>query len=95
MLGNRIGWNVVSQLATLEQSAEAKFGNAEWGPEANEAMIKDVKDFLIPFSNTSTMGDLINATPAENISRVFLEDKLFDSWHHGRVVLIGDACHKV
>ncbi|KAH7051615.1 hypothetical protein BKA57DRAFT_503384 [Linnemannia elongata] len=95
VLGNRIGWNVVSQLATLEQSAEAKFGNAEWGPEANEAMIKDVKDFLIPFSNTSTMGDLINATPAENISRVFLEDKLFDSWHHGRVVLIGDACHKL
>ncbi|KAF9144978.1 hypothetical protein BGX30_010800 [Mortierella sp. GBA39] len=94
VLGNRIGWNVVSQLATLEQSAEAKFGNAEWGPEANEAMINDAKDFLIPFGNT-TMGELINATPTENISRVYLEDKLFESWHHGRVVLIGDACHKL
>ncbi|KAG0291988.1 hypothetical protein BGZ96_004654, partial [Linnemannia gamsii] len=37
--------------------------------EANEAMIKDVRDFLIPFANpTSTMSMLINATPPENIS---------------------------
>ncbi|KAG9320405.1 hypothetical protein KVV02_005223 [Mortierella alpina] len=27
-------------------------------------------------------------------SSVFLEDKLFETWHSGRTVLIGDAAHK-
>ncbi|KAF9142595.1 hypothetical protein BG015_000745 [Linnemannia schmuckeri] len=65
-----------------------------WGSETSEPMIKEVRDFLIPFGN-NTLGDLIDATPRDNISRVFLEDKLFETWHHGRTVLIGDACHKL
>lgn len=56
-------------------------------------MIAEVKDFLTPFGGT--MGELIAATPRDKISRVFLEDKLFETWHAGRTVLIGDACHKV
>lgn len=56
-------------------------------------MIAEVKDFLTPFGGT--MGELISATPRDKISRVFLEDKLFETWHAGRTVLIGDACHKV
>lgn len=52
-------------------------------------MIKEVRDFLIPIGGT--MGDLIDSSPRETISRVFLEDKLFDTWHDGRTVLIGDG----
>lgn len=52
-------------------------------------MIKEVRDFLIPFGGT--LGDLIDATPRDNISRVFLEDKLFETWHYGRTVLVGDG----
>ncbi|KAF9411556.1 hypothetical protein BGZ76_005331, partial [Entomortierella beljakovae] len=26
---------------------------------------------------------------------VYLEEKLFKTWHHSRTVLIGDACHKL
>src|SRR5689334_22040743 len=63
--------------------------NSEWGPETSEPMIKEVRDFLIPFGGT--LGDLIDATPRDNISRVFLEDKMFETWHHGRTVLIGDG----
>jgi hypothetical protein len=53
-------------------------------------MIQQVRDFRVPFGN-NTLGDLIDATPRENISKVFLEDKLFDTWNHGRTVLIGDG----
>ncbi|KAG0070031.1 hypothetical protein BGZ90_012783 [Linnemannia elongata] len=87
--GNRICWNVKLQLS-LEESTEHRFKNSEWGPQSNEAMIKEVRDFLIPFGD-NTLGDLIDATPRENISKVFLEDKLFDTWNHGRTVLIGDG----
>lgn len=53
-------------------------------------MIQAVRDFRIPFGS-HTLGDLIDATPRETISRVFLEDKLFETWNQGRTVLIGDG----
>ncbi|KAF9170396.1 hypothetical protein BGX20_009019 [Mortierella sp. AD010] len=88
---NQICWSVVKQLGS-EESEDEMFRNSEWGPQSNEAMISEVKDLRIP---TGTLGDLIDATPKEYISRVFLEDKLFETWHDRRVVLIGDACHKM
>lgn len=91
--GNRICWNAILQLSTVKEASEHKFKNSEWGPETSEPMIKEVRDFLIPFGGT--LGELIDATPRDNISRVFLEDKLFETWHYGRTVLVGDACHKL
>ncbi|KAF9147580.1 hypothetical protein BG015_010739 [Linnemannia schmuckeri] len=41
------------------------------------------------------MGDLFDHTPREVVSKVVLEEKLYQTWYHGRVVLIGDACHKM
>ncbi|KFH67579.1 hypothetical protein MVEG_06311 [Podila verticillata NRRL 6337] len=69
---------------------EESFRNSEWTPEANEAIIRDAANFKTPHG---TICCLIEQTPKELISRVFLEDKLFETWHHGRTVLIGDACH--
>ncbi|KAG0376744.1 hypothetical protein BGX24_007290 [Mortierella sp. AD032] len=80
-------------LATVEDATEHKFKNSEWGGDSSDPMIKEVRDFPIPLGGL--LGDLIDATPRDNISRVSLEDKLFDTWHHGRTVLIGDACHKL
>ncbi|CAO3563740.1 unnamed protein product [Mortierella alpina] len=91
--GNKICWSVVSQLGSLTQSDDHRFRNSEWGPGSNDRTIKDVREFLVPFG--CTMSDLIDATPHEKISRVFLEDKLFETWHWGRTVLIGDAAHKL
>ncbi|KAF9318009.1 hypothetical protein BGZ91_005241 [Linnemannia elongata] len=42
-----------------------------------------------------TMGDLYELTPKDLISKVMLEEKVFKTWHHGRCVLMGDACHKL
>jgi len=85
---NRICWFVVYQLANEAESEEIKFRNSEWGPEFHGQMIEAVRDFRVP---SGTLGNLINHTPKDNISRVFLEDKLFKTWTHGRTVLIGDG----
>ncbi|KAF9379885.1 hypothetical protein CPB97_008697 [Podila verticillata] len=72
------------------------FRNSEWGPEAAEQMCKEVRDFPVPGGNGQlVLGDLIDRTPKEYISKVMLEEKLFDTWYGGRTVLLGDACHKM
>ncbi|KAF9210710.1 hypothetical protein BGZ59_009069 [Podila verticillata] len=72
------------------------FRNSEWGPEAAEQMCKEVRDFAIPGGDGSlTMADLIDNTPKHLISKVMLEEKVFDTWYYGRTVLLGDACHKM
>ncbi|KAI1314308.1 hypothetical protein EDD11_002292 [Mortierella claussenii] len=89
---NKICWSVQLQLAAADKAECAQHKNAEWTPEANEKMIEAIYNFRTPYG---ILGDLIDKTPRELISKVFLEDKLFETWHHGRTVLIGDACHKL
>ncbi|KAG0350907.1 hypothetical protein BG005_009577, partial [Podila minutissima] len=74
------------------------FRNSEWGPEAAEAMCKKVRDLKVPGGKEGhvlTIGDLIDNTPKERISKVMLEEKVFHTWHSGRTVLLGDSCHKL
>ena len=82
---------------------EARFRNSEWSPESNEKMIQKIRNFPIKHygddgegkDEQRTLGDLIDATDPALISKVFLEVKLYETWHHGRTVLIGDAVHKM
>lgn len=70
------------------------FRNSEWGPEAAEAMCKKVRDLKVPGGKEGhvlTIGDLIDNTPKERISKVMLEEKVFHTWHSGRTVLLGDC----
>ncbi|KAF9348866.1 hypothetical protein BGX34_002202 [Mortierella sp. NVP85] len=85
---NQICWGLGVQLSESEAKA-LQFRNSEWGPESNEAMIKEFENEQCPWGGT--MGDLIRDTPPELVSKVFLEDKLFKTWFHGRTVLIGDG----
>ncbi|KAF9372250.1 hypothetical protein CPC16_002531 [Podila verticillata] len=88
---NTVCWMVLRHLDTkASRELESSFRNSEWGPEAAEAMCKEVRDFPIPRANM-TIGDLIDATPKELISKVMLEEKIFDTWHGGRTVLLGDG----
>ncbi|KAF9106587.1 hypothetical protein BGX27_009104, partial [Mortierella sp. AM989] len=89
---NQVCWALGIQLSE-SQAKEQQFRNSEWGPEANDAMIKEFKDLLCPWGGT--MGEIIENTPRDLISKVFLEEKFFKTWYHGRTVLIGDACHKM
>ncbi|KAF8930081.1 hypothetical protein BGZ58_008479 [Dissophora ornata] len=89
--GNKICWNVVLQL-DVSASEDEQFRNSEWSSDANRKMINSVCHFKTTYG---TMGDLFDSTPEEQISRVFLEDILYETWNCSRTVIIGDAAHKV
>ncbi|KAF9391211.1 hypothetical protein BGX21_011293 [Mortierella sp. AD011] len=89
---NQICWGINLQLPEDKAKAQ-QFRNSEWGPESINAMLKEYEDFPCAFGGT--MQDLFDATPKNLISKVFLEEKVFQTWHHGRTVLLGDACHKL
>ncbi|KAG0282525.1 hypothetical protein BGZ96_000379 [Linnemannia gamsii] len=91
-----VAWSLVEFKATESSKDDESFRNSEWGPEATAVMCEQVRSFPIIASGDKmfTVGDLIDWTPKENISKVMLEEKVFQTWSSGRTVLLGDACHK-
>ncbi|KAF9090102.1 hypothetical protein BGX29_011677 [Mortierella sp. GBA35] len=87
--GNRFCWSVMAQITNQAEAKEQRFRNSEWGPEASEGLIEIVREFPITFGGK--LGDIIEATPKDAISKVMLEEKLFETWYHGSIVLIGDG----
>ncbi|KAG0286484.1 hypothetical protein BGZ98_005058 [Dissophora globulifera] len=88
---NTVCWMVLRHLEdNASRELDSSFRNTEWGPEAADTMCKEVQDFPIPRYNM-TIGSLIDATPRELISKVMLEEKLFDTWYGGRTCLLGDG----
>ncbi|KAF9414434.1 hypothetical protein BGZ94_000397 [Podila epigama] len=95
---NTVCWAVIKYLSSETSRADRSFRNTEWGPQAAEAMCREVYSYKIPngkFGRVSNLGEYIDRTPKHLISKVMLEEKVFDTWYNGRVVLIGDACHKM
>ncbi|KAG0342026.1 hypothetical protein BG000_007219 [Podila horticola] len=94
---NTICWVVIQKLNSETSKHNDAFRNSEWGPEAADAMCNEIRRFKIPGGKDGnlTMGDLIDKTPKHLISKVMLEEKVFSTWHGGRTVLLGDACHKL
>ncbi|KAG0047651.1 hypothetical protein BGZ83_007317 [Gryganskiella cystojenkinii] len=90
---NRVCWGLSVRFEDPEEAKRQQFANSEWGPEALAPALKELADKPCPFGGT--MGDLIELTPKDYISKVFLEHKMFETWYHGRSVLLGDACHKM
>ncbi|KAG0373919.1 hypothetical protein BGX24_011063 [Mortierella sp. AD032] len=81
--------------------ADDSFLDSEWGSETAEEMCDQVKNFPVIAGGNKrlTVGDLINWTPKGLISKVMLEEKVFQTWYSGRTVLMGDGntekqCHK-
>ncbi|KAF9282000.1 hypothetical protein BGZ68_006273 [Mortierella alpina] len=89
--GNRICWNVNIQLNS-KTSEDESFRNSEWTSDTNQGLVNEIRTFKTPYGD---LGQLIDATDEDRISRVYLEDKLFETWHYNRTVLIGDAAHKL
>ncbi|KAF9097169.1 hypothetical protein BGX23_009658 [Mortierella sp. AD031] len=70
--------------------------NPEWGPQATQTMCDETRNFPISIgAQKFTMGDIYEWTPKEQMSKITLEEKVFETWHSGRTVLLGDACHKM
>lgn len=74
---------------SAEASKEMMFRNSEWGPEANKEMIDEISSF--PIKLGGALGDLIEATDKDRISRVYIEEKIFHTWNYERTALIGDG----
>ncbi|KAG0354868.1 hypothetical protein BG005_006152 [Podila minutissima] len=86
--------NMCTFLTKVTSKQNDSFRSSEWGPEAAEAMAREVRDFKVPGGKDGqvlTMGDYIDRTPKDLIAKVMLEEIVFDTWHNGRVVLLGDA----
>ncbi|KAF9173072.1 hypothetical protein BGX21_005667 [Mortierella sp. AD011] len=92
MRDNKICWGVILQIESAAASRDAMFRNSDWGSEGDEGVMHGAFEKMTPLG--VTVRDLFEATPKEEISKVFLEEKLFETWYGGRTVLIGDACHK-
>ncbi|KAG0309247.1 hypothetical protein BGZ97_013125 [Linnemannia gamsii] len=96
-----VTWMVIHHLDAKSSKAaeEQRFRgseNSEWGPHAAQAMCDETRHFPLPIgAKKMTMGDIYDLTPKEKISKVMLEEKVFDTWYSGRTVLLGDACHKL
>jgi hypothetical protein len=87
--GNRICWNVVVQLGVSEV-ADEQYSCTDWVPQHNQKMMDEIRHFMTSYG---TMGDLFDATPLEGVSKVFFEDQMFETWNHGRTVLLGDGTY--
>ncbi|KAI8601916.1 hypothetical protein EDD21DRAFT_414459 [Dissophora ornata] len=89
--GNRMSWAVIQNVQRGDAEKGEGFRFSEWGPEATMEMANFVRHQPNPFGGT--LGDIIDKSP--NISKIMLEEKFFEAWYEDRVVLLGDACHKV
>ncbi|KAF9091958.1 hypothetical protein BGX29_006012 [Mortierella sp. GBA35] len=58
-----------------------------------EVHFKDLLDARCAMG-VGTVRDFIANTPKSAISTVDVEERLNKTWHHGRIVLVGDACHQ-
>jgi len=82
-------WMVLEMLDRVMSKKHDSFPESDWGPEAIDSMIKQIRGFSI--RKNLTMGELIDPTPKEVICKVILEEKLFQTWTSGRTVLMGDG----
>ncbi|KAF9431016.1 hypothetical protein BGZ94_000483, partial [Podila epigama] len=95
---NRVCWMVIQYLNKHTYKDNDTFRTTEWGPECAEALAKEVREFKLPGLRNGqprTLGDYVDRTPPQNMSKVILEEIVFETWYGGRAVLIGDACHKM
>ncbi|KAF8941657.1 hypothetical protein BGZ47_007291 [Haplosporangium gracile] len=76
-------WSIILFVEELKTSTDDKNNNSgvdqEWGPEAAEAICNE------------TLGNLIDHTPKDLISKAKLEEIVFETWIGGRTVLMGDG----
>ncbi|KAG0295037.1 hypothetical protein BGZ96_012700 [Linnemannia gamsii] len=101
-LGPRVGWMITKDSTAWDKMNKGngssndnstQGSNSDWSANAAKEMCDLVKDMPCPLGGV--VGDIVDKTPKEQITKVVLEDKFYHNWYHGRTVLLGDACHKM
>ncbi|KAF9906441.1 hypothetical protein EC991_000688 [Linnemannia zychae] len=91
---NRISWMVVKFHNKGKKYAEDMiFKHSGWGAEAAELMSYDYRELTTTYG--CDLGELMDNTPKGAMAKVMLEEKFYKTWYKGRIVLTGDAVHKV
>ncbi|KAF9119765.1 hypothetical protein BGX30_003641 [Mortierella sp. GBA39] len=72
------------------------FANTTFDYSQALSMAREVMNFPIITRGPGepTIKDFLKYTTT-SLKKIVLEEKLFKTWYHGRVVLIGNACHKM
>ncbi|KAF9419823.1 hypothetical protein BGZ94_009316, partial [Podila epigama] len=70
-----------------EQTAEKSWRHLDEKFSLDESILSQVSPF------GGTLGDMVKVTTPKMVSSVYIEEKFFHTWYHGRTMLIGDACH--
>ncbi|KAF9314077.1 hypothetical protein BG003_004540 [Podila horticola] len=85
----------ISTMCTVKSSKHNdSFRNSKWGPEAAEALAREVRPFRLPAGKDGkvrTLGEYVDRTPKHLMSKVMHDEIIFDTWYDGRAVLMGDV----
>ncbi|CAO3567948.1 unnamed protein product [Mortierella alpina] len=90
---NRVCWRIDYQSSTMDKKYSQGWTNAEYNTFDAQTLPEEWKRNKLAIMGD--LGSLFDATPKENISKVVLEEKVYETWTHGRTVLIGDAAHRL
>ncbi|KAF9147835.1 hypothetical protein BG015_010451 [Linnemannia schmuckeri] len=63
-------------------------------PNVEQEFVNKVRDYYCPYGGGS-LGQLLDHSDPEDINQVSSDRRSYDMWYSGRVVLGGDACHKL
>ncbi|KAF9155767.1 hypothetical protein BG015_008697 [Linnemannia schmuckeri] len=89
---NRFCWSVMAQVTDPEEARQMRQNNLEWRPEATESLANTIRNYPIAFGGEgAVLGDILDVTPKDVMSKIMLEEKLFETWYDGNIVLIGDG----
>ncbi|CAO3569251.1 unnamed protein product [Mortierella alpina] len=92
LLDNSIAFDITRDATkTFIRQGEASKVN-QWRPEDIEETLEAVKTAECPYG--VTMGELLENISHENLFLNMSEERFCETWYGGRVVLVGDACHK-
>ncbi|KAG0324609.1 hypothetical protein BGZ99_001614 [Dissophora globulifera] len=90
---NRVCWRIDVQAKDMDPALYENWLNAEYNVFDVTQLPEEWKHHKLPIMGE--LKDLFDSSPKESISKVVLEDRVYETWKHGRTVLIGDAAHKV
>ncbi|KAG0341477.1 hypothetical protein BG004_006018 [Podila humilis] len=95
---NSVCWMMIQFMDKELYKKNDNFRMTDWGQDSAEAMAKEIGDFKVPGGRDGvqlTLADYLDKTPERHLTKVVLEEILFEKWYHKRAVLVGDACNKM
>ncbi|KAG0243379.1 hypothetical protein BGW41_002268 [Actinomortierella wolfii] len=88
-----VAWLVVQHAGRVATRDEERFKNSEWAVGGVDELMSKVSH--LPTAFGPPLKFFFDNTPKDTVSKIMLEEKIYTTWYHGRVAMLGDAVHKV